>query len=240
MGVLENMIKLVFKKGIVVHKSQLSKTVYHIRIQNDSFKNMGYTPGDFLRFFVDKGNKELSLREKLRSYSVWSLDKEKCELDMAVTTLGKGPGTQWVLDCKEGDIVYFVWHKGRFNIDSSADAYVFIGDLSALSTLYEFNRNLSSKKVYSIVYSQDSDDFFADIDGNTPFEYYSLPHNPAAEILEKLSFIKQKLERNTNIYVAGDSRICVAVSQFLRKEWKWDARQIKAKPYWNPLKPGLE
>ena len=240
MGVLENMITLIFKKGVVVHKSQLSKTVYHIRIQSGSFKNVSYTPGDFLRVLAGKGNRELSLREKLRSYSVWNLDKEKCELDMAVTTLGKGPGSQWATECKEGDTVHFVWHRGRFNIDSAADDYVFIGDLSALSTLYAFNRNLLNKNIYTIIYSQNEEDFFADIEGNEPFEYYCLPHNPSAQILEKLALLKHELKQNTNVYVAGDSRICVAVSQFLRKEWKWDTRQIKAKPYWNPVKTGLE
>jgi NADPH-dependent ferric siderophore reductase len=40
--------------------------------------------------------------------------------------------------------------------------------------------------------------------------------------------------------MAGDSRIYVAVTQFLRREWKFESRQVKAKPYWNPEKTGLE
>ena len=240
MGLIENIITSVFKKGIVIHKSRISKTVYHIRIQSDSLKNIGYVPGDFLRVFVGKGKTDLSIKEKIRSYSVWSLDSQKCELDMAVTTLGNGPGAQWAIECNEGDITYFLWHRGKFKIDSSADDYVFIGDLSALSTLYEFNRNLIGKMIYIIIYSQDRDDFFVDIDGKAPFAFNYLPDNPSAEIVVKLKHLQPKLKEHTIIYVAGDSRVCVAVTQFLRREWNWDSRRIKAKPYWNPEKTGLE
>jgi len=240
MGVLENIVGLVLKKGIVVYKSQLSKTVYHIRIQSDIVKTIGYRPGDFLRIYVGEGKTELSFREKVRSYSVWNLDKEKCEIDLAVTILGKGPGAQWAKECQEGDAIKFIWHKGKFNIDSYADDYVFIGDLSALSTFYEFNRNLIGKTIYSIIYSQGMDDFFADIDKNEPFRFSYLSYNPSAEIIEKLKSLKLKLRQDTKIYVAGDSRVCVLVTQFLRKEWKWNSRQIKAKAYWNPEKTGLE
>lgn len=240
MGVIENIITSVFKQGIVVHKSQLSKTVYHIRIQSASFKNIEYAPGDFLRVFVGKGKTEFSIKGKIRSYSVWHFDREKCELDMAVTTLGKGPGAKWAIDCKVGDITYFIWHKGKFKIDSSADDYVLIGDLSALTTLYDFNRRLSGKKVYPIIYSHDKDDFFCDIDGKEPFKFNCVPQNSFAEVRIKLKFLKLKLKPNTHVYVAGDSRICVAVTQFLRKEWNWNSRRIKAKPYWNPEKTGLE
>ena len=76
-----------------------------------------------MRVLVGKGDTELSLTEKVRSYSVWNLDKEKGELDMAVTTLGKGPGARCAMNCQEGDIVHFVWRKGRFNVDKSADEY---------------------------------------------------------------------------------------------------------------------
>lgn len=240
MGVLEDIVGLIFKKGIVVYKSQLSKTVYHIRIQSDILKTIEYRPGDFLRILVGEGKSELSFREKVRSYSVWNLDKEKCEIDLAVTIHGKGPGAQWAKDCQEGDGIKFIWHKGKYNIDSSADDYVFIGDLSALSTFYEFNRSLIGKNIYDIIYSQHTYDVFADVDGKEPFGFCYLPNNPSAQILKKLETLKDKLATNTNVYVAGDSRVCVAVSQFLRKEWKLNSRQIKAKPYWNPEKTGLE
>lgn len=240
MGVIENIVAVIFKKGIVVHKAQLSKSVYHIRIQSASLKNIGYVPGHFLRVFVGRGKAELSIREKVRSYSVWQFNKEKCEMDLAVTTLGKGPGAQWAIECREGDIVYFLWNKGKFKIDRSANDYVFIGDLSALSTLYEFKRDLAGKKVHAIIYCQDGDDFFSDIDNKEPFAFNCLPDNPSAEIIVKLKLLQPKLKEHTIIYVAGDSRVCIAVTQFLRSEWNWESKRIKAKPYWNPEKKGLE
>lgn len=240
MSFVENIITRILKKGTIVYKSQLSKTVYHIRVQSDSFKNIEYIPGDFLRVFVGEGKAELSFKEKIRSYSVWHFNKEKCEIDIAATIHGNGPGANWAAQCKVGDSLHFNWHKGKFIVDNSADDYVFIGDLSALSQFYEFNRNLIGKNSNSIIYSQHNDDFFADIDSSKPFEFHVLSKNPSDEILKRLETLKPTLKNNTKIYVAGDSRVCVAVTQHLRKNWKWSNHQIKAKPYWNPEKRGLE
>ncbi len=42
------------------------------------------------------------------------------------------------------------------------------------------------------------------------------------------------------VYIAGDSRVCVALNHYFRKELHWDSKQIKTKPFWNPEKTGLE
>nr|WP_197482116.1 SIP domain-containing protein [Polaribacter atrinae] len=42
------------------------------------------------------------------------------------------------------------------------------------------------------------------------------------------------------VYIAGDSRVCIALNQYFRKELNWNTKQIKTKPFWNPDKKGLE
>jgi NADPH-dependent ferric siderophore reductase len=49
-----------------------------------------------------------------------------------------------------------------------------------------------------------------------------------------------KLTGRRMVYIGGDSRICVSLTHYFRKELQWEARQIKTKPFWNPDKKGLE
>jgi len=70
-------------------------------------------------------------------------------------------------------------------MDKTADSYLMIGDLSALSHLYVLNRNLPKPKhVESVIYNKHSTDFFEDIDGSRPFNFYCLELNPIIEVKE--------------------------------------------------------
>ncbi|WP_368855182.1 hypothetical protein [Polaribacter sp. 20A6] len=42
------------------------------------------------------------------------------------------------------------------------------------------------------------------------------------------------------VYIAGDSRVYVALNHHFRNELNWSTKQIKTKPFWNPDKKGLE
>ena len=160
---------------------------------------------------------------------------------MAVCIHSEGPGSSWAEECKPGDSVYFTWNKGNFIVDDIADTYIFIGDLSALGHLYEINRNLlKGKRILSLIYNQDKADFFNDIDGKQPFNFYELPENPGKEIISRISELIGTVPGKTMAYIGGDSRVCVTLTQYLRNELHWHRSQIKAKAFWNPEKKGLE
>lgn len=40
-------------------------------------------------------------------------------------------------------------------------------------------------------------------------------------------------------YVGGDSRVCIALNQYFRRELNWATKQIKTKPFCNSDKKGL-
>ena len=102
-------------------------------------------------------------------------------------------------------------------------------------------RNIGKEKqVASILYSQQKSDLFPDVDGSLPFDFYELPRNPREEVIAKVKEIAPKLKGKKIVYIAGDSRICVALKKFFRNELGWETRQIKTKPFWNPEKKGLE
>ncbi|WP_044210728.1 siderophore-interacting protein [Flammeovirga sp. OC4] len=242
MKIIENILKsVVLDEAVISEKEQLSKSAYRIRIQSEKIKGLDFHPGAFLRMGIGIGKEELSMKDKVRSYSIWDIDQKEGSIDIAIATHSNGIGSHWVTNCKVGEKVYFKLKKGKFLADASADSYLMIGDLSALSHLYMIQKNLGvNKNIKGIVYSQDQSELFEDLDGNTPFDFYELPQNPSQEIIEKIKEILPDLEGKKMVYIAGDSRLCVALTQFFRKELNWEPSQIKTKPFWNPEKKGLE
>ncbi|MEQ8807788.1 MAG: SIP domain-containing protein, partial [Imperialibacter sp.] len=73
-----------------------------------------------------------------------------------------------------------------------------------------------------------------------PFTFYEMPPNPVPEIVEEVKKLVPEMKGRTMVYLAGDSRVCVALNQYFRKELHWSAKQVKTKPFWNPTKKGLE
>lgn len=241
MGIVESIIKKVLEKGTIIENTKLSESVYKIRIQSEDIASYDFVPGHFIRLGVGIGQDDISMKDKVRSYSVWDIDKEKNTIDLAIATHSQGIGAKWVESCKPNDTVYFKWKKGKFLIDTNADSYLLIGDISALSHLYIINRNLpNTKQIKSFVYSQSNEDFFKDISENKPFDFHVLNENPSVEIIQKLNSIIPEMKGNKMVYIAGDSRVCIALTNYFRKELNWSAKQIKTKPFWNPEKKGLE
>ncbi|HTN68324.1 MAG: phage tail protein [Chryseobacterium sp.] len=241
MGIVENLLKMILQEATIENKTKLSETVYQIRLKNESIKSADFMAGYFLRLGIGIENNDVTLKDKVRSYSVWDIDKFNGTMEIAIATHSNGIGAEWAEQCNAGDKVFFKWKKGNFIIDNSADSYLMIGDLSALSHLYIINRNLpKDKKVESILYSEKLNELFADIDGTKPFSFYEMPQNPYKEIIRKIKEIVPNMKGKKMVYIGGDSRICVALNQFFRKELQWETKQIKTKPFWNPEKKGLE
>ncbi|NIJ45638.1 NADPH-dependent ferric siderophore reductase [Wenyingzhuangia heitensis] len=242
MGIIENILKkVVLQEATILEKTQLSSSVYKVKLQSKNITNTPFIPGSFLRLGIGIGKEDISFKDKIRSYSVWNINKKEGTLDLAIATHSNGIGAEWVKNCKIGELIYYKWKKGTFLVDNTADSYLMIGDLSALSHLYIINRSLASnKKVESIIYSQNKKDLFTDIDGTTPFNFYEMLQNPQEDILEKVKKITSKMNGKKMVYLAGDSRICLDLNQYFRKELQWDTKQIKTKPFWNPNKKGLE
>ncbi|MCC6186781.1 MAG: SIP domain-containing protein [Chitinophagaceae bacterium] len=241
MGLVENILKkIVLQNAIITMKEKLSESVYKIRLQSESIKKTQFTPGYFLRLGIGIGNDELTIKDKVRSYSVWDINQTEGYIDLAIATDSNGIGAIWTKDCKVGDDVYFKWKKGNFIVDDSADSYLMIGDLSALSHLYILNRGLLDKQVDSLVYHHNQNDFFDDINGKKPFNYYQFEENAIDKILPIVKQMETKMKGEKMVYIAGDSRVCLVLNHYLRRELKWNTNQIKTKPFWNPDKKGLE
>jgi NADPH-dependent ferric siderophore reductase len=241
MGLFKTVIKQIFKEGAVESKNKLSESAYRIRIKNDSIKNVEFMPGHFLRVLIGMNNDNPSREDFVRSYSVWNIDKPNGTIDLAIATHSAGAGAKWVEQISTGDKMFFNWKKGNFILEDNADSYLMVGDLSALSHLYIIKRHLpQGKQVESILYSEHKSDLYPDIDGATPFDFYEMPQNPIEEIFKRVVEIVPKMTGRKMVYIGGDSRVCVALNKYFRNELRWDTKQIKTKPFWNPEKKGLE
>jgi NADPH-dependent ferric siderophore reductase len=241
MGIVKSILKLLLGENIIAEKEKISEGAYRIQLKSNSIKDADFEAGNFLRVAVGAGEANNSRQDFVRSYSVWNIDKTKGAIDIAVATHSNGAGAKWATQCKVGDTVYFKWKKGKFVVDNSADSYLLIGDLSALSHLYIINRYLKNdKQVESIVYNHHKSDLYKDIDGTTPLNFYEMPQNPTEAIVEKIKEIVPKMKGNKMVYIAGDSRVCIALNSYFRRELNWQTKQIKTKSFWNPDKKGLE
>lgn len=67
-----------------------------------------------------------------------------------------------------------------------------------------------------------------------------MEQNDTEKIIAKIAELIPNLKGKKMVYIAGDSRVCVALNQYFRKELHWDGKLIKTKPFWNPGKKGLE
>ncbi len=240
MSIIDKIAKYILSEATVVYKEQIAAHTWHIKIKGEKLSNLDYTPGQHLRVFYGLG-KPTGLKDKVRTYSIWNYDKYNKTIDLAVCTFSNGPGADWAKNLQIGDAVYFKGPEGKFTVDITGSYYLLVGDISALSHLYELNRNLAGKNViHAIVYGEKEADFFPDLDGSTPIEFRVLPQNPS-DLLKIELQIAMKVAAGKGIaYVGGDGRVCVELNRFFKKDLKWESSQIKTKPFWMPGKKGLE
>ncbi|MCU0353377.1 MAG: siderophore-interacting protein [Cytophagales bacterium] len=221
-----------------MHKQKIASHTYHLKLKLASgFAN--YLPGQQLRVFVGLDN-PLNVNDLLRTYSVWHYNPATLEADLAVCTFSKGKGAAWAEKIQTGETVYFSGPKGRFVFDRSAAAYLFLGDISALAPLYELARQVEPGQSFrGFVYSADESDFFMDGFSGNQFKFIKAVDYQSCTIIQELNGL-QLPATNTITYIAGEAAFCKDLHDYFHKTLCWDARQIKAKPFWHSNKKGLE
>ncbi|NRA51954.1 MAG: siderophore-interacting protein [Phaeodactylibacter sp.] len=239
MGWTDRLAKVFLNESTVINKEKIADQAFRLTVQSEGLKNIAYTPGNHLRVFVGM-NTDHKLGDKVRTYSIWQLDKDSGTADLAVCTHSNGPGSTWVQTVQEGDYLYCSNPTGKFTLDTTADHYFFIGDASALGHLYEIRRHLPSDKTFdSFIYSAHKGQLFEDIDGTSPFKFYDAEGVPVDEV-QMLLKESTSNDPKTIYYVGGDGRLCVALNRYLRNEQGVNSKVVKTKPFWMPNKKGLE
>jgi len=213
--------------GTLISIRQLTRHAFHLKIESPHFSEMDYIPGFTLDLFIDEQQIEH------RKYSIWNFEPIQHIIDVIICTFSNGKGAHWVHTLEAGDSLYFKTPKGKLLLDDSAEHYVMIGDITALSHLYEINRNLPvGKKVFSFIYTPHQRDIFPDIDGSFPFDYYVFnPFDPEA-ITEKIALLLPQLTGSKRAYITGAPDVCQSIKHYFQNVRFWLPEELRVKAFW--------
>jgi len=239
MGILNSIIDIISNKGTVIYKHQITPKTWHIKLKINSTDFKNYIPGQHLRVSVGRHN-NAALSDMVRTYSVWNYDELQQTIDLAVCTFSDGWGARWANELTVGNIVLYSGPQGKFTIDTSAQNYLLLGDVSALSHLYELRRHAGiNKNITGIIYADSKDHIFPDLYNTPPFGYLQKEANILETAITEVAWNNMPRE-NTLVYIAGETAFCTGLNNYFCKVQGWPAKQIRTKPFWHPDKKGLQ
>jgi len=222
--------------GIILQKNKIAEHTYHIKVQSTDFARMHYDAGFTLDVFLS--NPYDNPQSEVRPYSFWNYEPVYQVADFAINTFSNGKGAQWIQTVQKGDTIFYTAPVGEFTMDDTADHYFLIGDVTALSHLYEINRAVAvSKEVTSLIYAQHAQDFFPDLDHSYPLKTYTLKTFCAEEIIELIKKHFPRHTPNSIAYIFGDSVTTTSIYDFLKDNPAFDIRRIFVKNFWNSKSP---
>lgn len=115
MEILETIIKKILDKGLITQKEKLTHSTYKVQIKSDSVEKINFVPGCFLRLGVGIGKDNTDKKDKVRSYTIWDINKKNNTIDIAIATHSNGIGAKWwrivileilfILKQKEGNLL---------------------------------------------------------------------------------------------------------------------------------------
>ncbi len=232
MSILTSLARQVTQQATVVQAQQIAAHAYRISLAGPALLDWAYRPGQTLNvFFGLAAAGAASLRK--RTYSVWGYDADRHVLELAVCTFSDGPGARWAARCRPGDPVHFSGPGGKFLLDPTAPAHVFLGDVSCLAHFYALHRQLPPETpVISVIHARHRDDVFADLDGRSPLHVEVAATCSAAQYLSAAEAQGLRQLTQAQVYWGGPAATCVAGHRLLQHEWQWPAARLKTKPFW--------
>lgn len=233
MSLLTSLARQVTQQLTVVRAQRIAAHAYRITLTGPALVGWDYMPGQTLNVFFGLGATGASASLRKRTYSVWGYDAARQELDLAVCTFSDGPGARWAAQCQPGDLVHFYGPGGKFLLDSTAPAHVFLGDVSCLAHFYALRRQVpAGVPVLSVIHAQHRDDVFADLDGRFPLHLEIAATLSAAQYLQVAEAQGLRTLQPAQVYWGGPEATCVAGYRLLQGDWQWPTADLKAKPFW--------
>ncbi|WP_179225590.1 siderophore-interacting protein [Hymenobacter mucosus] len=231
MSLLTSLARQVTQHVTVARAERIASYAYRITLTGPTLAGWTYTPGQTLNVFFGLGATGAAASLRKRTYSVWGYDADRLELELAICTFSDGPGARWAAQCRPGDAVHFYGPGGKFLLNPTAPAHVFLGDVSCLSHFYALRRQVPpTVPVLSVIHAHHHDEVFADLDGTRPL------HVEAADALSALQYLQaaevQGLRAlpGAQVYWGGLEATCIAGYRLLQREWP--TLTVKAKPFW--------
>jgi NADPH-dependent ferric siderophore reductase len=231
MSIFTSLARQVTQQATIVRAEPIAAHAYRITLTGSVFEDWTYTPGQTLNVFFGLTAANASLHK--RTYSVWGYHPDRHELELAVCTFSDGLGARWAAQCQPGDPVHFYGPGGKFLLDPTAPAHVFLGDVSCLSHFYSLRRQLPPDIPFlSVIHARHADDVFADLDGSLPLHVEVADSFSAAQYLQAAKVQGLRDLPQAQVYWGGPAATCVAGYRLLQHEWHWPTARLKAKPFW--------
>jgi len=217
--------------GVILQKRQIAPHTYHIKIQSAYFSRIKYQAGLAMEVFLS--NPYYDPGSVARMYSFWNFEPVYNTVDLAINTFSNGKGSCWIKSVQLGDVVFFKPPSVQVPLDETADEYLLIGDVTALSHLYEIHRAIAvSKRVSSLVYSADSADFFADIDNSFPLTSIVVNTLKPELIAQHLPQCFSQQTPHAIAYVFGDSKTTFFLESYLKQHPSFNLQKICVQSFW--------
>ncbi|TGN24245.1 FAD-binding oxidoreductase [Empedobacter tilapiae] len=218
--------------GTVIHHAQIAKHIYHIKIQSMNLSKLKYVAGLTTEIYLS--NPFSNTKTLLRKFSVWNFEPVFNTIDFAINTYYNGESATWIKSVQLGDKVFFKEPKGELLLDDTATEYLLIGNITSLSYFYELNRAISiSKNVYSLIFTNNTNQIFPDIDHSFPLNSYLLDSKSPDDIIKLLELHLPKLEDKAVVYVVGDSKEISLINKFLKNFFNHSILKIHSKSFWD-------
>ena len=127
-----------------------------LRLTAPQLDGFGYLPGqDVMLLVAAEGNRPVR-----RRYTIRQLDTAARLLTLDIVLHGDGPGERWVRSAQPGDRIEGIGPRGKITTSPAADWHLFIGDESALPSMFAMTEALPPDRPATLVLEipQESDE----------------------------------------------------------------------------------
>jgi NADPH-dependent ferric siderophore reductase len=239
---LRAVIARVTTPATVQHVEHLTPRMRRIRLAGDALRDLAWTPGQHVRVQVcDVREPGTSLRDLLRTYSIWAGEPDGT-LDLCVLDHpAGGPGATWARQVRPGARVSFLGPQGRFVLRPDAAYHVFIGDETASVAFGSMLRVLGADEpAHGVVQvSSAADQLTFPRAEELLWIHNGEASTDAGRLVDAVRSLPLPDEPGV-AYVAGEAGSCQAVALHLVRERGWPRRAVLTKPFWAPGKRGLD
>ena len=73
-------------------REEIADNAFHLIIEGKTLQNLSYIPGQHVRIFIGM-DKDLGLREKIRTYSIWNYHSSNGTINLVICTHSDGTGS---------------------------------------------------------------------------------------------------------------------------------------------------
>ena len=211
--------------GSIIQKNKITQHVFHLKVQSTDFSNMSCVAGAIVEVLLS--NTSHYQNSEAVQYPFWDYEPVYNIADFAIHTFPNSKAADWINKIQEGDSIFFKESSVELIMDESGEHYFLIGDIRSLAHLYEINRTLAvSKKIYSLVYTKNQDEFFSDLDHSFPLQSYVAKSLEPENILELINLYFPKYLKNTIVYILSNLEMTTRITDFLKNNPRFDIQHI--------------